>query len=175
MVKEIHFLHFPRTGGSWTRRVLKDIVRAGQLDLPVIDYGHDPPAEKVSPSFTIARHVDTWLESWYKLFRVSGSPGDRLPFYADLIALDYSSFPAFLDSYCVRTPGTVTELMNHFRDRVDFVLRQEHLSGDLIDLLTAWQVPFGADQVEFKPKHNVSPPLVVEWPIGLRYEVLKLG
>jgi len=156
--KPLAFIHVPRTAGRWTveacQRIGLDVRRCGSQHEPYTDaIQHAPSGSMV---FSIVRHPATWLRSWY----VSTAAGGWLGWHNHTnVLMDYraDTFDEFA-ARCAEAPGLLTDIWSGYipETRPVYILRQESIAHDLVEMLRArgidfdWRTVIQTDAAQYK-------------------------
>lgn len=140
------FVHIPKTGGTWVRRVLRttglyegDVARDHATPAELAAF---PVATARPIFFCFVRHPLTWYQSYWAYRMKNGwhrpSPSENeLPLPIRTILLDANcradDFETFVRNCLARYPaGWVSHLFRHYTTGCAFVGRQERLRDDLL-------------------------------------------
>lgn len=156
------FLHIPRTGGTWVRRVLSENrlieselrseTRQESSEYSVNSWHMVP--ENVSNAFCFVRHPATWYQSYWAYKQDTSSWSHTNPFDQQC-ADDY--FLEFVKKALASYPvGYVTWLYEFYTENSGFVGRQENLRNDLIAALQWAGEDYALDGIESITPKNVS-------------------
>ena len=159
------FLHIPKTGGRWTKAVLKQrfpdarVVRKTTHGNPWARYGH-PDLEDLyrykTFRFAFVRHpVDWWRSFWRYRMRTKWQPDHEI----DSQCMD-DNFDTYVEKVLANMPGYVSEMFTRFvgerSSEIEFVGKQERLVEDLMVALRMSGNPVDRILLEFPPT-NASP------------------
>jgi len=139
------YLHVPKTGGKWTKNVLRRNypgarllnesthgnvwAKRGHCDLQ--DVGHMEPFR-----FAFVRHpVDFWRSFWRFRMKHTWQPGHEI----DSRCMD-NDFDAYVEKVLANLPGYASQMFARFvgpvEDEIEYIGRQETLVEDLREALT---------------------------------------
>jgi len=131
------FYHIPKTGGSYIRRQLQNLVgvqfsEIGHVHCAPIDIFGKAPGKK---SFCTVRHPVTWYESYYR-YRMDN--GWKPAHHIDACCQGHS-FEQFVNQFLhLYRFGYVTSLYSRYVPFVDRVLKMENLTDEVKGLLKDW-------------------------------------
>jgi len=134
------FLHVPKTGGNWVRRVLETNFEGVELDLDTVNgnpwapYGHNDLADvghRAPFRFAFVRHpVDFWRSFWRYRMRKGWQSGHEI----DSRCAD-DDFDRYVDKVVSNLPGYASRMFSRFVgdpvDEIEFIGKQESLAEDL--------------------------------------------
>jgi len=130
------FLHIPKTGGSWTLKVMGGGERfAGQ-------HSADPAPDNFDGLvFTIVRDPLEWLRSFWTFLTIWGHSSSGTRFRGqppELIDVECwrpgCLFVEFIDRYIEKMPGAVCEMFREYVQHAGVVLQTERLRSGLLDM-----------------------------------------
>ncbi len=143
------FVHVPKTGGTWVRRVLEEAGLArgelGRAHATPDELRHEPHFRHADVVFAFVRHPLEWYRSYWAYRRKHGwhrpSP-QELQAPIRTVRLDAhcraEQFPAFVRNCLRRYPhGWVTQLYAHYTRGCTHVGRFERLRDELLRILQA--------------------------------------
>ncbi|QQE11248.1 hypothetical protein JD969_17390 [Planctomycetota bacterium] len=180
------FLHIPKTGGNWVRKVLEQqklIKREiGHKHCDIDRVLYDPyltvnpirstswvmsgrkPTYPQPYTFCFVRHPIAWYESWFNYMTKRGwndwphrkGPIDWHP-CAPLNKAANTDFRIFIYNIITQQPGYVTQLYSWYTKRgVTYVGKQESLVEDMIRILIDMKVDFNEQEIRDLSPINVS-------------------
>ena len=195
------FLHIPKTGGTWVKKVLED------EGLLVADYSHEHSTYDYFAAatrllrkrnyfyrlqkrrflvddpkfFCVVRNPLTWYESWYKFqiarnFEKWGSVGDPGKWHVmsalnDLVTDDFNQF---MENVNTRVPGFVTSLYAMYTANSGATaVRLENIHVEMADFLTKSGIAVAPEKLKAKEKENVSPEIRIAWDPDLRERTIR--
>ena len=158
------FFHIPKTGGNYTRRVIRSLIPKGQgkeiggsphCD-PVEANTINPETGRTNPhfwTFCIVRHPVEWYCSVYRYRRQTGP---RFDWDLDPY-LQHKVFNDFVDLTCNAYPnGFLTSWYKRFTPYVNTVLRTEMLTNGLKANLKKAGIIYNPGSIDKIPRTNVS-------------------
>lgn len=156
------FLHIPRTGGTWVRKVLgengliveelRSTERSQSSENSLHSWHMIPP--KIEKGFCFVRHPATWYQSYWCYKWQTNSWNRNNPFDAQCRDENFNDFvEKSLRSY---PQGYVALIYEFYTTHADFVGLQENLTSDLIAALNWVGEDYKLDKIVSARKENVS-------------------
>jgi hypothetical protein len=134
------FFHIPRTGGNYTRGVIRSITKFKHE----IGHPHAAPLEiwdrltDNHETFCIVRHPFDWISSLYKHRIERTKPEDRKKYNFVNFCID-KTFNNFIENILNVQPfGYASRYFSEYIFYVDHILHTENLTQELQQLLHQW-------------------------------------
>jgi hypothetical protein len=160
------FLHIPKTGGTWVRRVLKKM----NLVDKEIGYFHSCSTGKFV--FTFVRNPFSWYESWFKYQESNGWKNfENWHPCSILNGLGSNNFETFLKNVLSHHPGFISNLFFSYTSNASFVGKQENLRENLCKALSLSNINFDKYLIMNEPPLRVSQFRETIWSKDLRNEI----
>ena len=176
------FIHLPKTGGTFLRKVLstyypdanEDKPRGSHRTLATLKGQYD-----FNYTFSIVRNPISWYESVWKHCNAMVKNGQAFGKYEDhplaILFHEYDEdFTKFIDTCIEKYPGFYSNSLKDFigenYDEVDYVAKTETLYDDACFIMNKLDIKFNKDDVRRSPKYGR--PATLEWKDGQK-EVIK--
>lgn len=131
---------------------------------------------------TIVRGVDSLVRSWFMRFRMMvAAPGNVGSIFAYMLdfnrTINYEGedFETWLDIYLDKKSGAITALLETFTSQAKYVLNQESLADETVQMLMDEGLEFDEQAVRDYPRLGKSKKTPPEWPSGYRNKILTAG
>ena len=185
----------PGTGSVWLQEVLLREVGLGKASDP----GNTADRHRPGPcTATIVRDIPELVRCWFVRFRdvppirgcrrgMYGGSGNYQIYLGDVngavncpdpdcrLNPPPLEFRKWLDAYLERAPGSITRVMDMFTPHAKYILHQETLAEDTVEMLKAEGITFDEDAVRNHQRTNVTEQPKPDWPHGYRNKVGAVG
>lgn len=184
IIKKGMFVHLPKTGGSFLRKVLTTFHQDAQdykakgwhrkLDVVKEEFEHEF-------SFSIVRHPITWYESAWKHTKAVKTAGigwgnENHPL-SDLEPLYDPDFSKFIDNVIEKVPGYYSKALEDYigedYNGVDFIAKTETLYFDAVKIMERLGIKYNMDTVLKSPKFQRLDN-TINWKEGQKEKILEL-
>jgi hypothetical protein len=185
ILKKSAFLHIPKTGGTWIRRILTDnglVTRVLMYDEPALTSEHHAPSHHsvIKPEdappvvFAFVRHPLTWYRSYWawkeKMF--AWSPVN--PFDKQCAS---GNFPDFIGKVFTHYPkGYLNQMYPFFTNHCTVVGRYESLQDDLTRILRDAGEPLDESLTSNTPSNMSSSQhsSTLRYPISMAVRLMEI-